>query len=84
MVKRRTGWTEDEHLLFVLIAALLAMSAIILFAAGPGIDGVRMLIRETARTSLLIFAAAFAASSLVRLWPGPTTRCPGHSANGSR
>ena len=33
-----------------------------------------MLIRATARTSLLIFAATFAASSLVRLWPGPTTR----------
>ena len=74
MTTRRTGWAEDERLLFVLIAALLAMSAIIVAVAGTGIDGTRMLIRATARSSLLIFLAAFAASSLARLWPAPTTR----------
>jgi len=71
---KRAGWAEDERLLFVLIAALLAMSAIIVAVAGTGIDGMRMLIRATARSSLLIFLAAFAASSLARLWPAPTTR----------
>lgn len=74
MTTRRTGWAEDERLLFVLIAALLAMSAIIVAVAGTCIDGTRMLIRATARSSLLIFLAAFAASSLARLWPAPTTR----------
>lgn len=74
MTTRKTGWAEDERLLFVLIAALLAMSAILVAIAGTGIDGTRMLIRATARSSLLIFLAAFAASSLVRLWPAPTTR----------
>lgn len=74
MTTKRTGWAEDERLLFVLIAALLAMSAIIVAVAGTGIDGTRMLIRATARSSLLIFLAAFTASSLVRLWPAPTTR----------
>lgn len=74
MTTKRTGWAEDERLLFVLIAALLAMSAIIVAVAGTGIDGTRMLIRATARSSLLIFLAAFTASSLARLWPAPTTR----------
>ncbi|WP_374525116.1 hypothetical protein [Sphingopyxis sp.] len=72
--KRTGGWAEDERLLFVLIAALLAMSAIIVAVAGTGIDGTRMLIRATARSSLLLFLAAFTASSLVRLRPAPTTR----------
>lgn len=74
MTTKRTGWAEDERLLFVLIAALLAMSAIVIAVAGTGIDGTRMLIRATARSSLLIFLAAFTASSLLRLWPAPATR----------
>lgn len=74
MTTKKTGWAEDERLLFVLIAALLAMSAIIIAVAGTDIGGTRMLIRATARSSLLIFLAAFTASSLVRLCPAPTTR----------
>jgi hypothetical protein len=37
-------------------------------------EGWRAAIRMTARTSLLLFAPAFAASSLLRLWPAPWSR----------
>lgn len=52
---------------------LLAMSALILGWEGSGEPGLRMLIRATARTSLALFGAAFAASALRRLWPTPLT-----------
>jgi DMSO/TMAO reductase YedYZ heme-binding membrane subunit len=38
------------------------------------VDGVRMVIRFTARTSLLFFCLAFGAAALARLWPNPWTR----------
>jgi hypothetical protein len=53
---------------------LLAMAALILATAGSGEAGLRMLVRATARSSLLLFGAAFTASSLVRLFPHPETR----------
>lgn len=74
MAKRTDSWTESGRLLLALMAALLVMSAIVLAVAGTGIDGTRMLIRASARTSLLLFVSAFAASSLMRLWPAPATR----------
>ena len=52
---------------------LVAMSALILEQAGTGEAGLRMWIRATARTSLLLFGAAFAASSLRSLWRTPAT-----------
>ena len=52
---------------------LLAMTALILGWAGTGEPGLRMLVRATARSSLVLFAAAFTASSLRRLWPTPAT-----------
>jgi len=51
-----------------------AMAAAILAGAGTGPDGIRVLIRATARTSAVLFTAAFVASSLVRVAPGPATR----------
>ena len=50
------------------------MIAIILAIAGTGDDAVRIVIRATARTSAVLFTAAFAASSLRRAWPLPATR----------
>lgn len=47
-----TGWNA---------VALVAMSALVLAAAGTGEDGVRMLIRATARSSALLFLIAFLA-----------------------
>lgn len=54
--------------------ALLLMTAAIFLVAGIGEAGLRMLIRATARTSLVLFLAAFVASSLRQLWPMPATR----------
>jgi len=62
---RLRGWP----LFWFIAAALSAMSAAML-ALHPGEEGVRMVIRATARTSLLLFALAFSASALRRLWPG--------------
>lgn len=48
--------------------ALVAMSALVLVAAGTGEAGVRMLIRATARSSALLFLLAFLARPLRQLW----------------
>lgn len=74
MTTGKTGWSEGGRLLLVLMTVLLVMSALVLGLAGTGVDGTRMWIRATARSSLLLFVAAFAASSLARLWPAPATR----------
>ncbi|MEW6268907.1 MAG: ferric reductase-like transmembrane domain-containing protein [Thermodesulfobacteriota bacterium] len=50
------------------------IEATILVVEGAGESGMRMVVRASARTSLVLFAAAFAASSLARLWPAPPTR----------
>jgi sulfoxide reductase heme-binding subunit YedZ len=38
------------------------------------VEGARMVIRFTARTSLMFFCLAFSAGALARLWPNPWTR----------
>ncbi len=48
--------------------ALGAMRALLLAVHGAREEGLRVVIRATARTSLALFLAAFAASSLRRLW----------------
>jgi len=50
--------------------AVATMVAVILGVAGTGEDGIRMVIRATARTSVALFGAAFVASALHRAWPG--------------
>jgi hypothetical protein len=54
-----TGWNA---------VALVAMSVLVLAAAGTGEDGVRMLIRATARSSAGLFLMAFLARPARRLW----------------
>ena len=54
------GWTEGWGLFWTLTFALAAMSLGFLFVLGWGTDGYRMVIRATARTSLVLFLAAFA------------------------
>jgi DMSO/TMAO reductase YedYZ heme-binding membrane subunit len=49
------------------------MAGGVLLAEGTGESGVRLLIRATARSSLLIFTFAFSASSLRRLWQSDAT-----------
>jgi hypothetical protein len=54
--------------------AIAAMVAVILAVAGTDEEGIRIVIRATARSSVLLFGAAFAASALARTWPGPASR----------
>lgn len=69
-----TGWTEGWGLFWTLTLTLAAMSLGFLFVLGWDTDGYRMVIRATARTSLVLFLAAFAASAAFKLWPAPFTR----------
>lgn len=69
----KAKWTEGWGLFWLLTLALAAMALGLLFAAGWGTDGYRLVIRATARTSLILFLAAFAASAAARLWPGTVT-----------
>lgn len=68
------GWTEGWGLFWTLTLTLAAMSLGFLFVLGWDTDGYRMVIRATARTSLVLFLAAFAASAAFKLWPAPFTR----------
>lgn len=62
----RVFWTAT------LVLATMAMG--LLVAAGWDVEGYRLVIRATARTSLIFFLAAFAASALASLWPNGFTR----------
>jgi sulfoxide reductase heme-binding subunit YedZ len=61
---------------FVALASglLLAMTMLLLATTGFDAEGARVVIRATARTSVVLFGAAFAASSLVTLWKSDATR----------
>src|SRR5262245_55782186 len=65
----------DGWRLFALLSlTLLGLSIWIASMRGFEVDGVRMVIRFTARTSLVLFCLAFAAAALARLWPNASTR----------
>jgi hypothetical protein len=66
---RLHGWA----LTLWISVALVAMSALVLGAAGTGEDGVRMLIRATARSSALLFLVSFLAHPLRQLWRSDAT-----------
>src|SRR5207253_8844609 len=57
-------------------AALLIGATVgsILAVAGGGEEGIRVVIRATARISVVLFTAAFVARSLSRVWPSPASR----------
>jgi hypothetical protein len=63
------GW----RLTGLLSLLLLAMAAVFL-ALHPGVEGLRLVIRATARTSLVLFALAFSAGPLAELAAGGLTR----------
>jgi DMSO/TMAO reductase YedYZ heme-binding membrane subunit len=69
----RDGGFERGRVLAAATFGLAVMTAFVLAIDGTGEQGVRALIRATARTSLLLFLAAFLASSLRRLWRHPLT-----------
>src|SRR5262245_65804779 len=69
-----SSWFEGWRLFAVLALALTALCVWIAGMRGFEVDGVRMVIRFTARTSLLFFCLAFSAAALARLWPNAFTR----------
>ncbi len=64
------GWSLVRTSLLLIAAFALT----ILWHNDFSVDGVRMVIRMTARTSLLLFLLAFTASAAFRLWPSRWTR----------
>ena len=65
---------EGWGLLRTLVLAVTLWSLAAWLVGGMGVEGVRSAIRATARSSLLLFLAAFTASSLHFLWPGDWTK----------
>ncbi|MCP3410718.1 hypothetical protein [Bradyrhizobium sp. CCGB01] len=70
----RQNWFEGWRLLAVLSLILVALSLWIASMRQFEVEGVRMVIRFTARSSLLLFCLAFSAGALARLWPNAWTR----------
>ena len=70
----RQNWFDGWRLFALLSLTLLALSIWIAGMREFEVDGVRMVIRFTARTSLLFFCLAFSAAALARLWPNAWTR----------
>ena len=69
----RGNWFEGWRLFVVLMLALSALCFWLADISGLDVDGVRMVIRFTAKTSLLFFCLAFSAAALWRLWPNAWT-----------
>jgi DMSO/TMAO reductase YedYZ heme-binding membrane subunit len=73
-MSERQSWFEGWRLLAVLTLSLIALSLWIASMRQFEVEGVRMVIRFTARSSLLLFCLAFSAAALARLWPNAWTR----------
>ena len=69
-----SSFFERWRLFGFLALTLIALSVWIAAMRQFEVDGVRMVIRFTARTSLLLFCLAFSVGALARLWPTPWTR----------
>jgi sulfoxide reductase heme-binding subunit YedZ len=74
MPSRQHNWFEGWRLFVMLTFVLIALSIWIAAMRQFEVDGARMVIRFTARTSLLFFCLAFSAAALARLWPNAWTR----------
>ncbi|MGW1420710.1 hypothetical protein ACWAT4_11390 [Bradyrhizobium manausense] len=73
-MSQRQSWFEGWRLLAALALSLIALSLWIASMRQFEVEGVRMVIRFTARSSLLLFCLAFSAAALARLWPNAWTR----------
>ena len=73
-MSQRQGWLEGWRLLAALTLTLVVLSLWIASMRQFEVEGVRMVIRFTARSSLLLFCLAFSAAALARLWPNAWTR----------
>jgi DMSO/TMAO reductase YedYZ heme-binding membrane subunit len=74
VTSHRRSWFEGWRLFVTLSLVLASLSILIAATRQFEVDGVRMVIRFTARTSLLLFCLAFSAAALARLWPNAWTR----------
>lgn len=74
MPKKPGGVLEGWAFVALASGLLLAMTMLLLVATGFDAEGARVVIRATARTSVVLFGAAFAASSLFTLWKSDATR----------
>src|SRR4051812_509125 len=63
------GWRLTGLLSLVLVAMALSFLAV-----QPDVEGLRLLIRATARTSLVLFALAFSAAAVAQFAPSGVTR----------
>ena len=70
----RQNWFDGWRLFALLSLTLLTLSIWIAGMRGFEVDGVRMVIRFTARTSLVLFCLAFAGAALALMWPNAWTR----------
>jgi methionine sulfoxide reductase heme-binding subunit len=73
MAERQANWFEGWRLFAVLALTLIALCLWIAGMRQFEVDGSRMVIRFTARTSLLFFCLAFGTAALARLWPNAWT-----------
>ena len=73
-MRARQGYLEGWYLLGLTSLVMAALAVWLASMRGFEVDGVRMVVRYTARTSLLFFCLAFSASALHRLWSGAFTR----------
>ena len=74
MQARQDNWFEGWRLFALLTLILTVLCAGIAGMRGFEVEGARMVVRFTARTSLLFFCLAFGAAALARLWPNGWTR----------
>src|SRR4030095_5858376 len=70
----RQNWFDGWRLFALLALTLLSLSIWIAGMRGFEVDGVRMVIRFTARSSLVLFCLAFSAAALALMWPKAWTR----------
>ncbi|MCK1655687.1 hypothetical protein IVA88_30345 [Bradyrhizobium sp. 149] len=73
-MSQRQSWFEGWRLLAALSLNLIVLSLWIGSTRQFEAEGVRMVIRFTARSSLLLFCLAFSAAALAQLWPNTWTR----------
>src|SRR5215468_5414296 len=74
MQAQHGDWFEGWRLFTLLTLILSGLCAGIAGMRGFEVEGVRMVIRFTARSSLLLFCLAFSAAALSRVWPSGWTR----------
>ncbi|MGF6306793.1 sulfoxide reductase heme-binding subunit YedZ [Bradyrhizobium sp. i1.8.4] len=67
------NWFEGWRLFGLLALTLIGLSIWIAAMRQFEVEGARMVVRFTARTSLLFFCLAFSAAALARLWPNAWT-----------